>query len=150
MNSKEFKQVFGEIAKKNGFLQAFGGWFKDSPECIAILELQKSKYGDYYQLNIKIFMQKSFGRTYLPTKELIKSPMGDVNGGVPQSFKEVFDFDRVLNDEYRIEKLNELFIDHIIPFTTRTSTKIGIKELESRGEIFLPPAVKQELEKLLS
>ncbi len=53
MNSKEFKSLFGKIAKENDFLQAFGGWYKESPECIAILELQKSKYGDYYMLNVK-------------------------------------------------------------------------------------------------
>jgi hypothetical protein len=54
MNSKEFKNVFGELAKINGFLKAFGGWFKESTECIAILELQKSSFGDNYYLNIKI------------------------------------------------------------------------------------------------
>lgn len=68
VNSKEFKSLFGSIAKENGFLQAFGGWYKESSECIAILELQKSKYGDYYMLNIKIFIQGAFDRSYSPTK----------------------------------------------------------------------------------
>jgi len=55
MDNKEFKKVFGDIAKVNGFDRAFGGWFKESSECILVLELQKSNYGDYYYLNIKIF-----------------------------------------------------------------------------------------------
>jgi hypothetical protein len=49
MDSKEFKIVFGEIVKVNSFEKAFGGWFKESPKCIIVLDLQKSNYGDYYE-----------------------------------------------------------------------------------------------------
>lgn len=65
MDSKEFKSIFDEVAKRSSFEKAFGGWFRESSECIAVLDLQKSNFGDYYELNIKIFIQGVFGNTYV-------------------------------------------------------------------------------------
>lgn len=146
MNSKEFKSVFGEVAKENGFLKAFGGWFKESPECVAIIELQKSNFGDYYQLNIKIFIQGAFGRTYTLSKDLIKSSMGHVNTNETQEYKNVLDFDEPMEDSRRKERLEKLFQNHIVSFTDKALSKSGIIELVDKGEIFLLPAVRKELE----
>lgn len=146
MNSKEFKSLFGSIAKDNDYLQAFGGWYKESPECIAVLELQKSKYGDYYMLNIKIFIQGSFDRSYSPTKELIKSPMGDIG---KQIIDDVLSFDKPMSDELRTERLKELFSNTIIPYVSKLMTKANIVDLESKGEIMVLSSVKKELEKLM-
>jgi len=44
MNNKEFKKLFGEIAKSSRFESAFGGRFKDSAESVIVLDLQKSNY----------------------------------------------------------------------------------------------------------
>lgn len=145
MDSKEFKTVFGEVAKAHDFKKAFSGWYKESPECIAVLELQKSNFGDYYQLNIKIFIQGVFDRTYLPSKDLIKSSMGHVNSSETKDYKNVFDFDEPMDDSIRKERLEELFQNHIVPFTDKTLSKSGIRELADKGEIFLLPAVKEEL-----
>ena len=41
MESKEFKNVFEKVAKANNFEKAFGGWFKESTECIVVLCFQK-------------------------------------------------------------------------------------------------------------
>lgn len=146
MNSKEFKSLFGSIAKDNDYLQAFSVWYKESPECIAVLELQKSKYGDYYMLNIKIFIQGSFDRSYSPTKELIKSPMGDIG---KQIIDDVLSFDKPMPDELRTERLKELFSNTIIPYVSKLMTKANIIDLESKGEIMLLSSVKKELEKLM-
>lgn len=148
MISLEFKVIFGKVAKANNFFKANGGWYKESPECISILELQKSNFGDYYQLNIKIFVQGVFDRNYKPDKDLIKSSLGHVNSGENQSYREVLNFDNPLDDDFRVKKLEELFLNHIIPFTSKTLSKDGILELERQGKIFLLPAIKEELVKL--
>lgn len=145
MDSKEFKTVFGEVAKAHDFKKAFSGWYKESPECIAVLELQKSNFGDYYQLNIKIFIQGVFDRTYLPSKDLIKSSMGHVNFSETKEYKNIFDFDEPMDDSIRKERLEELFQNHIVPFTDKTLSKLGIRELAEKGEIFLLSAIKEEL-----
>jgi hypothetical protein len=146
MNSKEFKTAFGETAKANGFENAFGGWFKESAECLAILELQKSSFSDSYYLNIKVFIQKAFGRTYIPNKDLIKSSMGHIINQIRD--KDILAFDTPIDDGNRTEELKKLFSEFIVPFTDKALSKSGIKELTDRGAITLLPAVQKELETL--
>lgn len=148
MNSKEFRKIFDKTAKANDFKSAFGGWYKQSEECIAILELQKSVYGNLYLLNIKVFLQGSFDKSYFPTKDLIKSSMGDINSGSTKQYASVFDLDESMTDNLRKEKLNELFEKHIVPFTNNTLFLSGIKKLLENGEIKLLPAVQGEFMKL--
>ena len=48
MDAKEFKTVFGAIATRYGFKFLYGGWHKESEDCIVILELQRSYYSNSY------------------------------------------------------------------------------------------------------
>ncbi|QRY55548.1 DUF4304 domain-containing protein [Sphingobacterium siyangense] len=145
MHSKEFKTVFDEVAKINNFSKAFGGWYKESPECIAILELQKSNFGDYYKLNIKIFIQGLFDQNYSIDKDLIKYPLGHANSNETLKYKEVFDFDKSMDDKIRKEKLEELFINHIVPFTGKALSKAGIMKMHVEENLFLMENVKDQL-----
>lgn len=145
MDSKEFKKLFGEIAKFNKFESAFGGWFKDSTESIIVLDLQKSNFGDYYEMNIKIYIQGMFGNNYSISKNLVKKDIGDVFTRQPPEYNSVFDFDNLMDNEKRKEKLEQLFSEFIIPFADKALTKSGIRELAEEEKIFLLPAVKKEL-----
>jgi hypothetical protein len=143
MDSKEFKKLFGEVAKANGFESAFGGWFKDSAESIVVLELQRSSFANSNYLNVKVFIQGAFDRTYTPNKDLIKSSMGHITNQIRD--KEILDFDEPMDDEKRKEKLEQLFSEFIVPFADKALSKSGIRELAKKGEITLLPAVKEEL-----
>lgn len=145
MDSKEFKKVFGEVAKSTGFESAFGGWFRESAESIIVLDLQKSNYGDYYEMNIKVYVQGMFGNNYTRNKDLVKKDTGDIFRRQPPEYKDVLDFDTPVDDEKRRERLAKLFSEFIVPFTNRALSKFGIKELAEKGEITLLPAVKKEL-----
>jgi len=150
MNSKEYKNTFNEIARKNGFEKAFGGWFKESTECTLVLELQKSNYGDYYEMNVKIFVQGVFGNRYVKNKDLAKKYMGDIFTRQPKELQDVLIFDEIqMKDAERISGTEKLFNEFILPFAQKAMTISGIKELESQGRIFILPAVEQELQKLL-
>lgn len=146
MDSKEFKTtVFNKTAISSGFEKAHGGWFKINEECIIVLDLQKSNYGDYYQLNIKFFVQGVFGQTYTKSKELVKKDIGTFMLGEPEQFKAVFDFDKEMQEEVRVKRLEDLFSSYLVPVVNQASTKEGVKELVRQEEVFLPPAVKEEL-----
>jgi Domain of unknown function (DUF4304) len=148
MNSKEFKNLFGQMAKTNGFSSAFGGWYKQSEECIAVLELQKSNFGDVYLLNIKILIQGAFETDFKITKDLIKRPMGHIDESATPKYNSIFDFDEPMEDSVREEKLHDCFKNHIMPFTNKALTRAGIRKMAEAGETYLLPAVKEELEKL--
>ncbi|UKB82569.1 hypothetical protein LF887_16315 [Chryseobacterium sp. MEBOG06] len=149
MNSKEFKEIFGEIAKNNAFESAFGGWFNDGVDSIVVLDLQKSNYGEYFELNIKIYVQGMFGNNYFRNKDLVKKEIGNVSRRQPSEYRSLFNFDEPMNDQVRKNRLEQFFTEFITPFTERALSISGLLELEKRKEIHITPAVNEELNRLL-
>lgn len=145
MNTRELKKLFGDAAKSNGFESAFGGWFKIGEECIAVLDLQKSNFGDRYQLMVKIYVQGVFGVKHSKSKDLIKKEVGDVFRGEPRHFEDVFDFEEMIDIEKRKDRLMILFSQFIVPFVAKALTRQGLKELATSGEVYILPAVQAEL-----
>lgn len=64
MTKTEFKKAFGSTAESYGFRRIYSCWITESPERIFVLMLQKSNFGNYYDLVIKIFIQGVFGHHY--------------------------------------------------------------------------------------
>lgn len=145
MTSLEFKSTFDEVAKEHKFEKAHGGWFLDSPECIIVLDLQKSNYADYFEMNVKIYVQGMFGRTYVRCKDLVKKDVGNVFMRQPNEYKDVFDFSMLMDDDRRKHRLEELFRVFVNPLTEKALSRHGLKELGARGTVYLLPAVKAEL-----
>jgi len=144
MNSKEFKALFNEIAEAYGFKSCFGGWYKESKECIVVLDLQKSGYGNYYELNIKTYIQGVFGNRYEISKDLVKKYMGNVFTRPPKEYNNVLDLDSIVDGSERKKLLEILFINFIVPETSNALTRAGIIEEAKKG-LFLTPAIKKEL-----
>lgn len=145
MTSNEFKDMFNEVAIDHGFEKAYGGWLKESAECIAVLVLQKSNYGNYYQLIIKINIQGVFGTNYVKNKHLVKNEVGHIRSGEPKEYRQLFNLDSVMEASKRKEKLETLFSTHIVPFIDKTLTRRGIISMYQNEELFLLPAIKSEL-----
>jgi len=147
METTEFKKIFGEISKENGFERAYEGWFKESPEVILVLDLQKSNFGNYYYLNIKLFIQGTFGNVYSKSKQLVKTDGGDIFLRHPDNYSNLLDLDAPFSDIDRKAGLRNMFNDFIVPFSNKSSTKEGIKELHKNEQLFILPAVNEELGK---
>ncbi|MBK9183572.1 MAG: DUF4304 domain-containing protein [Ignavibacteria bacterium] len=145
MISLEFKSTFNEVAKEHKFEKAHGGWFLESPECMVVLDLQKSNYDDYYYLNVKVFVQGMFGNTYARCKDLVKKDVGDVFMRHPDEYSDIFNFSKFMDDDRRKQGLEELFREFVNPLTEKALSREGLKELGARGTIYLLPAVKAEL-----
>lgn len=145
MESSELKKMFDEIAKENGFEKAYEGWFKEFPQVIQVLDLQKSNYGNLYYLNIKLFIQGAFGSKYIKSKQLVKSDTGDIFLRQPNNYSDLLNLDAPLDDAKRKEGLKKMFEDFIAPFSEKANTKEGIKELHRKDNLFILPAVKEEL-----
>ncbi len=144
MEGKEFQKLFDTIARSHGFEPAYGGWFKESNECIVVLDLQKSGYGNYYDLNIKTFVQGMFGISYSKNKDSVKKDMGPLLMRPPNEYRDVLSLELQMESVLRKQRIEELFSNFIVPYTNKTLTRSGIKELAKNG-LFLLPAVKKEL-----
>jgi hypothetical protein len=148
METKDFRKYFKSLAKKNGFESAFNGWLKESPECIFVIELMRSNFGNYYLLNIKIFVNGVFGKNHIVNKDMVKKEIGNIDRGEPKRFENALNLEFPMDDTAREMELEALFHDFLVPFSEKALTKRGIHELVEQGEIALLPAVKEELERL--
>lgn len=145
METTAFKKMFDAIAKESGFERAYEGWFKEAPEIILVLDLQRSNFEKYYYLNIKLFIQGTFGNTYSKSKKLVKTDCGNIFLRQPDNYSSLLDLDTALEDNERKEGLMKMFSEFITPFSNKTNTKEGIKELHKKEELFILPAVKEDL-----
>lgn len=141
----ECKKTFGSIAESYGFRKMYSCWIKESPECIFVLLLQKSNFGNYYDLVIKIFIQGVFGHHYTLDKNTLINDVGDVFLRQPKEYNSIFDLDQPTDVGIWREKMKNLFTDYIIPLSEATSTKSGILELHHNRKLTLLPAIEEEL-----
>ena len=148
MDNKKFKQLFNDVARLYDFEQAYGAWFLVSPECIVVLELQKSYFGNYYELNIKSFVQGAFGNHYVKSKDLAKKYMGNCFGRQPSEYNDIFDLEEDMEDECRKERLEYFFKNFLAPLLPKLLSLSDLSKLPEYGDIFIPSAVKNEILRL--
>lgn len=92
MESSEFKLLLGEIARAHAFTTAKGCWYRETPAALLVLDLQRSNFGNYFDLNLKLFLGQ---RLPISTAELkqLKSLGGDIFRRQPVEYRETFDLD---------------------------------------------------------
>ena len=149
MESKDFKKMFGKIAKCHGFDSAYGGWFKHSNESLLILELQRSNFSDIFYLNIKIFIQGVFGKNYSISKDLVKNSMGQILRRPHPEYAILFNLQADLDDDQRKTRISDFFQTFLKPFAKLALTREGVKHLAQDGQFTLyPPAIAEEIDRL--
>lgn len=148
MNLKVLKRTFAEITKSIGLETKFGGFVKETEKVIIVLSFQKSNYSSQVYLNIKLYIQGVFGKNYQLSREMVVNDVGDVFRRAPKDYDQIFDWGSDLPDNERIEYLKKFIDEFLSGFIQQVSTVKGIMSLAEKGELFLFPAVKSELEKI--
>ncbi|MBQ3777212.1 MAG: hypothetical protein II835_03860, partial [Fibrobacter sp.] len=105
-------------------------------------------YSSQVYLNIKLYIQGVFGKNYQLSREVVVNDVGDVFRRAPKDYDQIFDLGSDLPDNERIEYLKKFIDEFLSGFVQQTSTVKGIMLLAEKGELFLLPAVKSELEKI--
>jgi hypothetical protein len=145
VDTQHFRKLFSKVAVANDFVGAHGGWFRESPECVIVLDLQKSNFGGYFELNIKVFVQGLFNDRYSRSKEMVKRLTGDVFLRPPDRFRAALDLDEPISHDERARAIEALFSEFIRPITDDALTRAGLMSLAARGLVYLLPAVRKEL-----
>ena len=148
MDNKEFKKLFGQLAKVSGFSIACGGCYRESSECLFTLYLQKSSYSNYYYLLINICIQGYRGEKYLVNKDTVQGFLYTFAKEAPKEFNEVFRLDNCMEDSIRAQLLKSLFTDFLVPLSDKALTIDGIKELIKSGVLIMLPHHKEELNRM--
>lgn len=146
MTPQEFKSLFAEVAKRHHLESAHGRFVKESPDCILVIELQKSKYGKYFDVNLKVFVRGLFGRSPARTKEMLEKLPGDVFLRTPQLYQPAMNLETPINVEERRLLLERLFRDFIESITQDALTRKGLISLADRGVLHILPVVRRELD----
>ena len=110
-----------------------------------ILDLQESNFGSYFALIMKVFIQGLFGRRYVQSKDLLKKDTGDVFLRPPERYASVLDLGQPMSGAQRHAVLDALFREFLNPTAADALSRSGLRSLDSRGLVYLLPAVRQEL-----
>ena len=148
METKEFKAMFGKIAKGNGFKFLYGGWCKESEECFVVFYLQRSYYSRLYYPKIKINIRGVWGMDSI-NSILVQTDHAQIREFAPDEYNPVFDLESELDDNTRKNMIEKLFETYVVPLTNKALSLEGIEELANAGEIQIEPVVKEELDKKL-
>ena len=146
MSEKFLKNLFDKVSKKNDFLKFNNYWYKQTNETITILSVHKSKFGNYLDLNIKIFIQGLFDKKYELSKELFRDT-GDIFRRHPIAYNHIFNLDIEFENELIVKELEDFFEKFINPFSESMLSKEGIIQFykHNPSEIFILTSVKKEL-----
>lgn len=149
MEKIEFKKLFGEIAKANGYIFQYGVWWKESPASISLLELQKSNFGNFYYLEIKVFVNGIVQEKHKITKSLVKAQTYCCFTRPSSQYTDCLDLDILMDTTKRKQCLELLFSGFVKPFSDKALTSEGIYELINEKRVLCAPSTKLELEKLM-
>jgi len=149
MTKNQFKIIFDEVAQKFSFERAYGAYFKEFNEVMIMIYLMKSNYSNFYYLDIKVFIQGAFDKTYSKSKELVKKEVGQIFTRPPETYSKYFDLDQNLSDSEIEKGLNSMFVDFLLPFMESIKTKKQILNSFKNKQIQLTKSVIIEIEKTL-
>ena len=145
MESRAFKALIGEIAGAHGFKSAHGAWYQELPIALFTLNLQKSNFGNYFDLNLKLFLRRTIPRGPGEMKRLLKGLTGDIFRSQPPECRRAFDLDEPLGVEERREIIDQMFKDLVDRIARASVAADGILDLRDQGILFLLPGIEARL-----
>src|SRR5687768_13055135 len=96
MQAREFRKLFGELARRNGFSQANSAWVRVTPETIVAIDLQRSSHSRHYYLNFRVWVQGLWSRSCSVGEKLLRDT-GDIFRQEPPEFSQAFDLESSLD-----------------------------------------------------
>jgi hypothetical protein len=92
-NTKDLERSITEILKEEGFKKKGTSWYFETPECISVLDLQKSQWGGQHYINLGVFV-KQFDATPFP-----KEHQCHIRGRLSEIVADKTQFERYLDLE---------------------------------------------------
>jgi hypothetical protein len=139
MDAAELKSILGGVASNHGFVAAHGGWYRNTRSATMVLSLQRSNFGSYFDLNIKLFIEVWTDKSLSTIRDKIKKGSGDVFIRQPKYCSSAFDLESSLDANKRIELLNKMFEDTIERIAIASEIPDEMFKLRDEGVIHLLP-----------
>ncbi len=117
MTNLELKKIVDDLLKPCGFRKKGNYWKLETEEIEKIIDLQKSNFSNLYYVNYG-YNLKNLNYDEVRTH---------IFNGIAQN--EVFDLENNINQKIRIEKIQKIFKDELIPNVNQINTESDIIEL---------------------
>lgn len=145
MEAKEFKAFLGDMAKAHGFMAAHGGWYRETASALFVLHLQKSNFGNYFELNLKLFLGRGLPSDSAEWKQLVKRDSGDIFRRQPVECREAFDLDAAITVADRRDTLDRMFTELLDRIASASASPAGLLQLRDEGVLYLLPMAEARL-----
>ncbi len=135
--------ALGQVLKAAGFKKKSDTWYRSSADVIAVLNLQKSNYGQQFYINVALWL-RTLGDVNAPPENQchIRCRLSDVVEEDKKQIARLLDLEDVsTSDEDRSAQIRSLVERHVIPFFSRTATIDGLKTAYRTEAWFRPFAI---------
>lgn len=145
MEANQFKAIFGGVAQAHGFTAAHGGWYQEHKAALFVLDLQKSNFGSYFELNLKLFLGHGPPINPAELKRLVRILGGDVFRRQPEEYRATFDLDASVDAADRRASLDQMFTELVDRIASAADSPAGILRLRDDGVVHLLPMAEVRL-----
>ncbi|UZO81489.1 hypothetical protein NBT05_03205 [Aquimarina sp. ERC-38] len=149
MDPKEFKKLYTTTIKLYSFKKKYHGYMIELEDSTLFLDLQRSNFGIYFDLNIRVFIEGAFDIFYKKNPDQIKKNIGSIFMRQPVEYDKFFRLENDLTDIERKTGLVKLFELVILPLKDKVKTYNDILRSINNKELKVLPPVQEELHKLV-
>lgn len=134
-NSDVITLAFNQFARSAGFRPAGGGWLRDVPVGVQVIELQKSEWGDQFHVNFGVYARE-LGSVRSPKVHQCQfyARADSVDPTNEANWKSTLDLEKPIDDAARQSRVAEL-LGRMLAFLDSITTKQGLREAADRGDL---------------
>lgn len=129
--------AFDDALKEAGFHKKSGTWYLEKEQVVLVANLQKSRWGEQYYINLGIWL-KPLGEKKFPKEHEchIRLRARSLPAIDDDFFDQTFDLENTtLTAEERSERIRSVMREIVIPFLNRCGSVSGIKEEFQKGQL---------------
>lgn len=115
------------------------------PAALLVLELQKSNFGNYFELNLKLFLGCAAPNDPAEFKKLVKNLSGDIFRRQPEECRSAFDLDALVGLAERRESIDRMFSELVDRMASAADSPAGILRLRDEGMLYVLPMIEARL-----
>ncbi len=131
--SETIFDAFTEAATRSGYQQKSGAWYREVPVGLHVLSLQKSTWGDQYDVNLGVYVRDLGPARWPRVHKCHFYTRGSSLGGSESRWRETFDAETELCN--RREQVSKLLGQFVFPFLSSIDTKEGLRN--AHAEVLL-------------
>jgi hypothetical protein len=130
MEMRKLTQSIGRILRRSGFSGKGQCWFFRGDGVVAVVALQKSKYGPILHVNVGFWLD-ALGQPPNPLPEHVCHVRERIEGLFQEKRSELVDLlnlESTILENDRLAGLERLFEDLVVPFLTRTASAPRLRD----------------------